>query len=45
MKLSDFDAYRITKMQNNKLAKVQSDPWADLPINKLEAKKELSALH
>ena len=45
MKLSDFDAYRITKMQNNNLAKVSSDPWADLPTNKYEAKKELSALH
>ena len=45
MKLSDFDAYRITKMQNNQLAKVQSDPWPDLPISKQEARKELSALH
>ena len=45
MKLSDFAAYRITKMQNNQLAKVQSDPWTDLPISKQEARKELSALH
>ena len=45
MKLSDFDAYRITKMQNIQLAKVHSDPWSDLPISKQEARKELSALH
>ena len=45
MKLSDFNVYRITKMQNNNLANVSSDPWADLPTSKYEAKKELSALH
>lgn len=45
MKLSDFDAYRITKIQNHKLAKVPSDPWPDLPTSKSEAKKELSELH
>jgi PPK2 family polyphosphate:nucleotide phosphotransferase len=45
MKLSDFNVYRITKIQNNNLANVSSDPWADLPTSKYEAKKELSALH
>ncbi|MGZ0657425.1 PPK2 family polyphosphate kinase [Coraliomargarita sp. W4R53] len=45
MKLSDFDAYRITKTQNNDIAKVSSDPWKDLPSSKSEARKELSALH
>ena len=45
MKLSDFDAYRITKSQNQKIAKVPSDPWDDLPASKSEAKKELSVLH
>jgi len=45
MKLSDFDAYRITKTQNNDISKVSSDPWQDLPSSKSEARKELSALH
>jgi len=45
MKLSDFDAYRITPKQNQKIGKVSSDPWDDLPQTKSEAKKELSALH
>lgn len=45
MKLSDFDSYLITKKQNKNISKVTSDPWADLPKCKTEAKKELSALH
>lgn len=45
MKLSDFDAYRITKSQNHKIGKVPSDPWGDLPKSKSAAKKELSSLH
>jgi PPK2 family polyphosphate:nucleotide phosphotransferase len=45
MKLSDFDAYRITKSQNQKIDKVTSDPWEDLPKSKSDAKKELSSLH
>lgn len=45
MKLSDFDAYRITKTQNNTIAKVSSDPWAELPKDKTTAKQELSCLH
>ncbi|MDQ8194911.1 polyphosphate kinase 2 family protein [Coraliomargarita sp. SDUM461004] len=45
MKLSDFDAYRITKTQNNEISKVSSNPWKDLPTSKSDAKKELSALH
>lgn len=45
MKLSDFDAYRITKTQNQQISKVASDPWADMPPSKIDAKKELSKLH
>lgn len=45
MKLSDFDAYLITKTQNNEISKVPSDPWEDLPTTKYDAKKELEALY
>jgi len=45
MKLSDYDRYLITQEQNNKISKVRSDPWEDLPITKIAAKKELSELH
>jgi len=45
MKLSDFDAYRITKNRNHKIAKVPSTPRDDLPKSKSAARKELSALH
>ncbi len=44
MKLSDFDSYLISKTQNNKISKVPSDPWADLPKSKNAAKQELEIL-
>jgi PPK2 family polyphosphate:nucleotide phosphotransferase len=44
MKLSDFDAYLITKTRNNKISKVPSDPWQDMPTSKKEAQKELDLL-
>lgn len=45
MKLSDFDSYLISKAQNNKISKVPSNPWEDMPKNKKEAQKEQSLLH
>lgn len=45
MKLTDFKHYLIQPGQNDRLAKVSADPWADLPTDKKKARHELSALH
>ncbi|MEM1222853.1 MAG: PPK2 family polyphosphate kinase [Verrucomicrobiota bacterium] len=45
MSLSDFDGYLIKKGQNDKLAKVASDPWDDIPLSKKEGREELNELN
>ena len=46
MTLSDFSHYRIQEGQNDKLAKVRSDPWPDMPKGgKSEARQILHELH
>jgi len=45
MSLKSFSRYLIEKDQNNRLNKVSSDPWDDLPKSKTEANAELHALH
>ena len=45
MSLKSFSHYLIGKDQNNRLNKVSSDPWDDLPKSKTEANAELHALH
>ncbi|WP_269523371.1 PPK2 family polyphosphate kinase [Coraliomargarita parva] len=45
MSLQEFDRYLIRKGQNDKLARIESDPWNDLPDTKRKAREELSELH
>lgn len=45
MSLKDFKHYLIQDGQNDRLAKVDSDPWKDLPDNKKESLEELHELH
>lgn len=45
MELKDFSHYLITAEQNNKLSKVDSQPWSDIPICKDTAGEELTRLH
>jgi PPK2 family polyphosphate:nucleotide phosphotransferase len=45
MSLSHFNKYLINKGQNDRLSKVASDPWDDLPTSKSDAREELHELH
>jgi PPK2 family polyphosphate:nucleotide phosphotransferase len=45
MSLKSYSHYLIKKGQNDKLSKVPSSPWDDLPKSKSEAHAELSSLH
>ncbi len=45
MSLSHYNKYLVKKGQNDRLEKVASDPWGDLPKSKNEAREELHELH
>lgn len=45
MPLSDFDHYLIREGRNDRLSKVDADPWKDLPGDKKTAREELGQLH
>jgi len=45
MSICDYKHYLIQTNQNDRLAKVPSDPWSDLPKSKSAATKELSSLN
>ncbi|MFP4070292.1 MAG: PPK2 family polyphosphate kinase [Verrucomicrobiota bacterium] len=45
MSLADYDRYLIRPGQNDRLSKVRTDPWDDLPASKKAAREELHDLH
>lgn len=44
MSLSDYNHYLIKQGANDRLSKVDSDPWADLPSSKAEGREEMHEL-